>query len=67
MEVASVCLDNLAHIYSTIMAVLKLIRCSCVSDVPCSFLKSKCKSQKLSYTIVCVCYVNIWSNQMWLS
>jgi len=54
MEVASVCLQKLAPIYSTSMAVLKRIRYSCVSDVPCSSLRSKGKRQKLPCTIVCV-------------
>ena len=53
---ASVCFCNLTHIYNIIMAVLKLIKCSCVSDVPCSSLRCKGKSQKLSCTILCVCH-----------
>ena len=47
MEVASVCLETLAHIYSTIMAVLKIISCSCVTDVSCSSLRYKGKMLKL--------------------
>ena len=48
-EVASVCLEYLAHIYSIIMAVLKLSSCSYVSDAPCSSLRCKDKSQKLPF------------------
>ena len=59
---ASVCLCNLNHIYNIIMAVLKLIKYSCVSDVPCSSLSCKCKSQKQPCTMLCVCHFSINCN-----
>ena len=45
IEAASVCLRILTPIYNMLMDVLKLIKCSCVSDVPCSSLWCKGKSQ----------------------
>ena len=39
IEVASVCLESLAHIYNTSMTVLTLIRYSCMSDVPSSVIE----------------------------
>jgi len=55
IEAASVCLRILTPIYNILMDVLKLIKCFFVSDVPCSSLWCKGKSQNLPRTILCVC------------
>ena len=62
IEAASVCLRISTPIYNILMDVLKLIKCSCVSDVPCSSLWCKGKTQKLSCTILCVCHCSINCN-----